>query len=478
MFRATPDTSRQPSDPDLPAVFPVPGLESLHPTPVFGQPSLLNRNRLHACCETHPPWGQSHPTNFQQDIWTAAPRVRPFQQGQNLSQQTVESGQHEDTACDSKRSARSARTDASGNAAPALSTVWHAGAVGMSDEDVSPRTVPRDAPATDAAEPDGGPFSFAAPFGIARMARLAAIAMKDGQGPSTPSEPAHFQQQSPQHDCFPGEVRDPKIKIDLASTASINLRDVSLSNGNGRGAHCTGVSLSSGRLGSVDSTFEAVAAVHDSCLAATKRYLAAHAINHHVRTRSVPARILQRSHRRRVSPYGVPSSRSSRSRTSQHADPSFMASAGVGNPGADSSVFGNQNNPGHYSDSVPPRPTNCLLQNVSAVCNMIWRQSQRDRTEVPGTERIALRNMTCLFEWAETIVLGSGGGNGDGDDGGESLDVVEDGSDRGKDKERFDCEDLLRKVTTAGQNLRAWLEMAGSTGGAGASGGMQSGRRV
>jgi hypothetical protein len=52
-----------------------------------------------------------------------------------------------------------------------------------------------------------------------------------------------------------------------------------------------------------------------------------------------------------------------------------------------------------------PECTDSLLNNVSAICEMVWRRGRRDRLDVPGAERQAATQMAQILGWAESVVL-------------------------------------------------------------------------
>ena len=189
----------------------------------------------------------------------------------------------------------------------------------------------------------------------------------------------------------------------------------------------------------------AVRAIHDLCLQSTQAYLQTHRTNRQARA-AHPLHVHNYHH--------------------HHLD--------------------NNNN------TLPPEPTTSLLQNVSAICGMLWAGAQRDRLHVLDVERIAVDNMGALLAWAETVALGDrddwaralapalacpradagneGGcwfpGQAQGHGGGADANGVSmgdaggDGNVREAGTDDADGEYALWRVFEAGRNLCNWLGVA------------------
>ena len=146
----------------------------------------------------------------------------------------------------------------------------------------------------------------------------------------------------------------------------------------------------------------------------------------------------------------------------------------------------NNNNSNSNNNALPPEPTTSLLQNVSAICGMLWAGAQRDRLHVLDVERLAVDNMAALLAWAEAVALGDrddwaralrvgtaneggwfpaqgpryGGAGGMRPEGANGARPMQDGGDEGDGDADADGEYALRRVFEAGRNLCAWLGVA------------------
>jgi hypothetical protein len=162
---------------------------------------------------------------------------------------------------------------------------------------------------------------------------------------------------------------------------------------------------------------EALVEIHDTCLAATQRYLESLHVNwelrqgHQVLSQpglAGPTRRLRDRTYACGSPYSFP--RRCRRALSDNSGLELMTglrgSDYTGNIGGDGDGRLRGHGRQHARPTCPiPEPTNSLLQNTSHICELIWRKACRDREDVLGAEAAGARKMGLLFECAEAMIL-------------------------------------------------------------------------
>lgn len=164
---------------------------------------------------------------------------------------------------------------------------------------------------------------------------------------------------------------------------------------------------------------EAVVEVHNTCLAATQRYLESLRINWELRHgREIltppglagPTRRLRDRACARGSPYSysLPRRRTGRALSDNSGLEYVRGLRGGGGGGDDASVEQEGGNRG-CRQPLPagpiPAPTDSLLQNTSRICELIWRRARRDREDVLGAEAGGARLIALLVGCAEAVVL-------------------------------------------------------------------------
>jgi hypothetical protein len=155
---------------------------------------------------------------------------------------------------------------------------------------------------------------------------------------------------------------------------------------------------------------EGAAEVHDTCLAATQRYLEALRVNWELRHgRDVFAVPLgggpARRHRDRAWACGSPYVRADPWRRAVSENGVLGCISGFGPHDDDDGRIIDVADDVQSRDNHIPRPTDSLLQNTSYICDLIWRRALRDRGDVLGAETCGCRDMGFLLECAETVVL-------------------------------------------------------------------------
>lgn len=157
---------------------------------------------------------------------------------------------------------------------------------------------------------------------------------------------------------------------------------------------------------------EAVVEVHNTCLAATQRYLESLRMNWELRHgREIltnpsglagPTRRIRDRARARDSPYLLPRRRTRRALS----DNSGLEYLRTLRGGYDAGEVGGTQGGRQQPQACPiPAPTNSLLQNTSRICELIWRRACRDREDVLGAEAGGARRIALLVECAEAVVL-------------------------------------------------------------------------
>lgn len=161
---------------------------------------------------------------------------------------------------------------------------------------------------------------------------------------------------------------------------------------------------------------EAVVEVHNTCLAATQRYLESLRINWELRHgREIltppglagPTRRLRDRAAARGSPYSysLPRRRTGRA-LSDNSGLEHMRGLQGGGDGAGAGQEGVNRCCRQPPPACPiPAPTDSLLQNTSRICELIWRRAHRDREDVLGAEAGGARRMASLVGCAEAVVL-------------------------------------------------------------------------
>ncbi|KAH8788537.1 hypothetical protein F5883DRAFT_514226 [Diaporthe sp. PMI_573] len=163
---------------------------------------------------------------------------------------------------------------------------------------------------------------------------------------------------------------------------------------------------------------EAVVEVHNVCLAATQRYLESLRVNWELRQgREIltqpglagPTRRLRDRACARGSPYSLPRRR--RRALSDNTGLELMRGLRGGGftgdkeeEGGDGGTRGRRQQSGLPGCPIPA-PTDSLLQNMSSICELIWRRACRDRDDVLGAEAAGVRKIGLLVECAEAVVL-------------------------------------------------------------------------
>lgn len=154
---------------------------------------------------------------------------------------------------------------------------------------------------------------------------------------------------------------------------------------------------------------EAVVEVHNTCLAATQRYLESLRVNWMLRHGleilthpglAGPTRRLRDRACARGSPYSLPRRR--RRALSDNSGLELMR----GLRGRDRTGEGDATGVRRQEPACPVQaPTDSLLQNTSGICELVWRRACRDREDVLGAEAAGARRMCLLVECAEAVVL-------------------------------------------------------------------------
>lgn len=164
---------------------------------------------------------------------------------------------------------------------------------------------------------------------------------------------------------------------------------------------------------------EAVVEVHNTCLAATQRYLESLRINWELRHGretltpppglAGPTRRLRDRAGARGSPYSLLRRRSGRALSDNSGLEYMHGLRGGGDETDEEGGGGDVGTRGRRKQPPPacpiPAPTDSLLQNTSRICELIWRQVRRDREDVLGAEAGGARRMALLVERAEVVVL-------------------------------------------------------------------------
>lgn len=160
---------------------------------------------------------------------------------------------------------------------------------------------------------------------------------------------------------------------------------------------------------------EAVVEVHNTCLAATQRYLDSLRINWELRHgREIlpppsglagPLRRLRDRTCARGSPYPLLRRRSGRA-LSDNSGLEYMRGLRPGGGADEEGEDGGSQSRRLHSPACPiPTPTDSLLQNTSRICELVWRRARRDREDVLGAEAGGARRVALLVERAEAVVL-------------------------------------------------------------------------
>lgn len=156
---------------------------------------------------------------------------------------------------------------------------------------------------------------------------------------------------------------------------------------------------------------EAVVEVHNTCLAATQRYLESLRVNwelRHGREISTnpsglagPTRRIRDRAAARGSPYSLPRRRTGRA-LSDNSGLEYMRGLRGGEDGGIQCCRRHQ----PLAPACPiPAPTDSLLQNTSRICELVWRRARRDREDVLGAEAGGARRIALLVGCAEAVVL-------------------------------------------------------------------------
>lgn len=164
----------------------------------------------------------------------------------------------------------------------------------------------------------------------------------------------------------------------------------------------------------------AVVEVHNTCLAATQRYLESLRINWELRHgREIltppglagPTRRLRDRAAARGSPYSYSHPRRQTGRAlSDNSGLEYMRGLRGGSDGEGEGEEGDVDARKQRRQKLPPTcpiraPTDSLLQNTSRICELIWRRARRDREDVLGAEAGGARRMASLVGCAEAVVL-------------------------------------------------------------------------
>lgn len=161
---------------------------------------------------------------------------------------------------------------------------------------------------------------------------------------------------------------------------------------------------------------EAVVEVHNTCLAATQRYLESLRVNwelRHGREISTnlsglagPTRRIRDRAGTRDSPYSLPRRRTGRALSDNSGLEYMRGLRGGGDDDAGGTgdiQFCRRHQP---PPACPiPAPTDSLLQNTSRICELVWRRARRDREDVLGAEAGGARRIALLLGCAEAVVL-------------------------------------------------------------------------
>lgn len=160
---------------------------------------------------------------------------------------------------------------------------------------------------------------------------------------------------------------------------------------------------------------EAVVEVHNTCLAATQRYLESLRVNWELRKgREIltaaglagPTRRLRDRAPARVTPYPLDTRRTRRA-LSDNTGLEYLYGLPKGSEGTGEEVDGgSRDRRWPPTPACPiPAPTGSLLQNASRICELIWRRARRDREDVLGAEAGGARSMALLVGSAEAVVI-------------------------------------------------------------------------
>lgn len=157
---------------------------------------------------------------------------------------------------------------------------------------------------------------------------------------------------------------------------------------------------------------EAVVEVHNTCLAATQRYLESLRVNWELRHgREIltppsglagPTRRIRDRAGARGSPYSLQRRRTRRALSDNSGLEYISGLRGGEDAGEDG---GTQSRRQQLQACPIPAPTDSLLQNTSRICELIWRRACRDREDVPGAEAGGARRVALLVECAAAVVL-------------------------------------------------------------------------
>lgn len=155
---------------------------------------------------------------------------------------------------------------------------------------------------------------------------------------------------------------------------------------------------------------EGAAEVHDTCLAATQRYLEALRVNWELRHgRNVFAVPLRggpaRRHRDRAWERGSPYVRAGPWRRAVSENGILGCIRGFGPHDENGGRIIDVADDNQSRDNHIPTPTDSLLQNTSYICDLIWRRALRDRGDVLGSEICGFRDIGVLLECAETVAF-------------------------------------------------------------------------
>lgn len=160
---------------------------------------------------------------------------------------------------------------------------------------------------------------------------------------------------------------------------------------------------------------EAVVEVHNTCLAATQRYLESLRVNWELRQgREIltaaglagPTRRLRDRACARGSPYPLDTRRTRRALSDNSGLEYVHGLRREGDGTGEEVDGGTRDRRPPPSPACPiPAPTGSLLQNASRICELIWRRARRDREDVLGAEAGAARSMALLVGSAEAVVL-------------------------------------------------------------------------